>query len=115
MGAAKEKFQNKTMIIIVDSDGLIGSLNPTDSHHSLSQTILVKLSERGAKLIYPVTAIAESVTFFQGRLNKPELANQIIQLVKENLLKHSFEIIDTIFKKMVPTSAICVKARPRPD
>ena len=86
MGAAKEKFQNKTMIIIVDGDGLIGSLNPTDSHHSLSQTILVKLSERGAKLIYPVTAIAESVTFFQGRLNKPELANQIIQLVKENLL-----------------------------
>ena len=74
------------MTIIVDSDGLIGSLNPADSHFSLSQTILSKLAQKGAKLIYPVTVIAESVTFFQGRLNKPELANQIIQLIKENLL-----------------------------
>lgn len=32
--------------------------------------------------------------------------------IKERLLKHSFEIIDTVFKKMIPTSAFCIKARP---
>ena len=34
------------------------------------------------------------------------------QPIKENLKKNSFEILDTIYKKMVPTPAFCIKARP---
>ncbi len=74
------------MIIVVDSDGLIGSLSATDTHYLRSQTILSNLAQKGSKLIYPVTVIAESVTFFQGRLNRPDLANQILQLVKADQL-----------------------------
>lgn len=32
--------------------------------------------------------------------------------IKENLKKNSFEILDTIFKKMAPTPAFCIKAKP---
>lgn len=74
------------MTIIVDSDGLIGSLNPSDVHYLISQTILHKLSKKSARLIYPATVIPETVTFLQGRLNKPDLANDVIQLVNNNQL-----------------------------
>lgn len=76
------------MIIIVDSDGLIGSLHQEDAHHHSSHQILGKLVQIGAKLIFPATVIVESVTFLQGRLNKPELAGEIIDLVN----KSQFEI-----------------------
>lgn len=74
------------MTIIVDSDGLIGSLNPSDIHYLISQTVLLKLNKRGARLIYPATVIPETVTFLQGRLNSPALANQVVQLVNDNQL-----------------------------
>lgn len=75
------------MIVIVDSDGLIGSLNINDIHHSVSTKILLALVKKSAKLIYPATTIAESVTFLQGRLNKPELAKEIIDRIKANQLQ----------------------------
>lgn len=72
------------MIIIVDSDGLIGSLNPTDVHYSTSNKILSKLADVNARLLYPATTIAESVTFLQGRLNMPNLAGGIIKMIRED-------------------------------
>lgn len=74
------------MIIVVDSDGIIGSLNPDDVHHSTSHRILSKLIDQDVRLLYPATIIAESVTFLQGRLNKPELADRVLDLIKANEL-----------------------------
>lgn len=74
------------MTIIVDSDGLIGSLNPSDIHYHRATRTLNKLIQKNSKLIYPVTVIVESVTFLQGRLNNPELAAEIIHLVDMNEL-----------------------------
>lgn len=74
------------MIIVVDSDGLIGSINSNDFHHKNSLKIIDILRKKQAKLIYPATTIAESVTFLQGRLNKPQLADVVLNLVKENNL-----------------------------
>lgn len=69
------------MIIVVDSDALVGSLYPQDQHFKTSQHIREKLAKINAELIYPATAIVETVTFLQGRLNQPELAEQVVQLV----------------------------------
>lgn len=80
------------MIVIVDSDGFIGSLNPRDQHHLATQKILIKLIEKGAKLIYPVTVIVETVTFLQGRLNQPKLADQVIKFMNDN--KFIIESVD---------------------
>lgn len=74
------------MIVIVDSDALIGSLNPQDQHFNTSKAIRIKLARINAKLIYPATAIVETVTFLQGRLNRPELANKVIQLIVDQEL-----------------------------
>ncbi|MBI2596343.1 type II toxin-antitoxin system VapC family toxin [Candidatus Daviesbacteria bacterium] len=74
------------MIIIVDSDGFIGNLDPQDMHHSNTQKISTRLVKNGATLIYPATVIVETVTFLQGRLNSPELANQVIRLVNDGQL-----------------------------
>lgn len=80
------------MIIIVDSDGFIGSLDPQDQHFKTSTQILSKLVKKGAKLIYPATVVVETVTFFQGRLNKPELARQVTRLVANQEL--TIEAVD---------------------
>lgn len=74
------------MIIVVDSDGIIGSLNPDDIHYPISQKILTRLVGHNIRFLYPATTIAESTTFLQGRLNKPELATKVLDLVKENKL-----------------------------
>lgn len=81
------------MLIVVDSDGLISNLDPQDIHHKSTQEILSKLVEKEAKLIYPATTIAETVTFLQGRLNSPELANQVIQLINDGQL--TIESVDS--------------------
>ena len=80
------------MIIVVDSDALIGSLYPQDQHFKTSQQIRVKLAKINAKLIYPATVIVETVTFLQGRLNEPGLADEVIQLVTSQEL--AIEAID---------------------
>lgn len=74
------------MIVIVDSDALIGSLYPQDQHYKTSRQIQAKLAKINAKLIYPATVIVETVTFLQGRLNKPGLAQQMLELVNSNEL-----------------------------
>lgn len=88
------------MIVIVDSDGLIGSLNPQDVHYKRTQEILFKLFKMGAKFIYPATTIVETVTFLQGRLNSPELANQVVQLVSNDKL-----IIESVGSEILQKSS----------
>lgn len=74
------------MIIIVDSDGFIGSLNPVNYHHQSSHKIFQKLIAERYKLIYPSTTVVETVIFLQGRLNSPFLADQVIKLINSNQL-----------------------------
>src|SRR3989344_5148198 len=88
------------MIVIIDSDGLIGSLNTHDRHYLNSQKISRKLIKNGAKLIYPATVIVETVTLLQGRLNAPKLADQILQLAKNNQL-----IIAVVDEKIIQEAA----------
>ena len=75
------------MTIIIDSDGLIGSIDPQDIHYLLSSKIHNIFNKKETELIYPATAIAEAVTFLQGRGNKPELAYEILKLIQEDELK----------------------------
>lgn len=74
------------MIIIVDSDAFIGNLNPQDQHYLTTQQILRKLIKKSAKLVYPATVIVETATFLQGRLNRPDLAEAVVRLIKNNRL-----------------------------
>ena len=84
------------MNVIVDTDGLIGSLNSKDQHFLNSQQIIHKLVEMKAKLIYPATVLVETVTLFQGRLNMSYLAEQIVKLLNGNQL-----IIESVNSKIL--------------
>lgn len=74
------------MIVVIDSDGLIGSIDLNDAHHLLASQIVHELTSKGAKILYPVTVVTETVTFLQGRLNNPELAAKIIDLIQKGEL-----------------------------
>ena len=111
------------MIIIVDSDGLIGLLDKEDAHFLSAQTIIQKLVKKETKLIYPVTVITESTTILKLRLKKPELADQIVKLllsgqftiesVDEDLLKDAAYLLEnkkgerhhTLFDAVVAATA----------
>lgn len=73
------------MIVIVDSDGLIGISNPEDVHYLVSIKLLQKLKKLKARLIYPATTIAEATAVLQIRLNKSDTADQIIEFTKSGV------------------------------
>lgn len=75
------------MIIVVDSDGLIGLSQKDDAHHSSSTRILQKLNKEQVQFIYPATTIAETTAILQIRLNKPDTANRIIENVKQGIFQ----------------------------
>lgn len=75
------------MIIIVDSDGLIGISQRTDAHYSRSAQLLQKLIKENARFIYPATTIAEATAVLQIRLNDHATANKILELVNTKKLE----------------------------
>lgn len=75
------------MIVIVDSDGLIGISNPEDAHYLICMRVLQKLKKLNARLIYPATTIAESTAVLQVRLNKSDTADQIIEFTKSGVFQ----------------------------
>lgn len=75
------------MIVIVDSDGLIGISNPEDVHYLISVSILQKLKKLNARLIYPATTIAEATAVLQIRLNKSKTADQIIEFTESGVFQ----------------------------
>lgn len=89
------------MIVIVDSDGLLGSLNSEDVHYRVANEVLQLLQAAGAKLVYPATVIAEATALLQIRLNKPMLAKHIFELLLEEKLE--VEPVDDMVLKQATT------------
>lgn len=85
------------MIIVVDSDGLVGSLNSNDPHYSVASELVEKLVTQGVQFIYPATTLVEATTLLQGRLNRPELAEKLKGFIKDDVF--SIEPIDSIVLK----------------
>ncbi len=101
MGITQEKSQNKTMIIIVDSDGLIGSLLPSDHHYEASQKISAYFQNEDVTLIYPATVLVETITLLQARLNQPRIAREILRLIIDNQI--TIEPIDNCILQQAAT------------
>lgn len=85
------------MIIVVDSDGLIGMFDSEDAHFLTVQVILQKLSKSKHKLIYPATVIAETITLLKLRLKRREAADQIAELLLDSQL--AIEPVDEFILK----------------
>jgi predicted nucleic acid-binding protein len=70
------------LLIIGDTDGLIGYLNPADPHNKQALSTISFLAQHNAILAFPTTAIAEAVTTFQRKYSNPLLAQQIVEQYK---------------------------------
>lgn len=70
--------------IIVDSDALIAIVNKDDLMSSKAIKTLENLYKQQAKLIYPVTTIAETITTLQRKLSNPKLAAEVNQMIMDS-------------------------------
>lgn len=81
------KMQNKQAVVIGDADALIAQADPSDIHHEKASTISNNLVKINAKVVYPVTAIAEAATHMQRVLNSTASAYSTVQLMSDPLVQ----------------------------
>lgn len=65
-------------VVVVDADAIIAQVNADDAHHLMAMRIAKKLNELEAEILYPASAIVESVTHVQRVLNDSGKADEII-------------------------------------
>lgn len=95
------------MIVIVDSDGLIGLSHKDDVHFDRCHKLLKTLERKHAHLIYPATVIAETISVLQLRLNNQKTADQILEFVKSG----AFDIEDVNLDTLVTAASFLGKDR----
>ncbi len=67
------------LIVIIDADAIIATINETDSNHELAMNINERLTEINANVITPVTAIMEAITALKRVVNKPALSKVLVE------------------------------------
>jgi predicted nucleic acid-binding protein len=86
--------------IIVDSDALIALVNVDDALAPDAMRMVEQVRNTKATLVYPATTIAETVTTFQRKLNRPDLAHALVASVQA----HQF-IIEPIDRDILTQAA----------
>lgn len=76
-------------IIIGDTDSLVALANSQDANHEKARDIAGKLAEKSYTVIYPNTAILETITVLKRRLNLTDRA----ELIAKQALAGAFTII----------------------
>lgn len=84
---------NKPIIAVGDTDGLIAVLHEEDVNHEKTVAIVAKLLQHDIQVVFPLTTIVETVTTLKRKLNKPDLAEQVIQQITNGQL--TIENVDT--------------------
>ena len=65
---------NDPLIVITDADAIVAQTFPDDANHQKAIRISQNLINLNAQVIYPVTAVAEAVTFMQRVLSSGSTA-----------------------------------------
>ena len=82
---------NAPFLVVGDADGLIALLHEEDALFAQAKQTVEYLVAHDAHVIFPVTAIAEAITTFTRKLNKPKLAAQVV-----DRLKHGDLLIEAV-------------------
>ena len=91
------------LVVIGDADGLIALLQEDDSNHEKAVRIARHCVEQRAEVVFPLTAIVETITTLQRRLNNPPLAEKVRQqtidgqLVIEEVDRETLKQASTLF------------------
>lgn len=77
---------SKRLTVIVDSDAFLALLYTADVHAGAAERTLTGLIARKTRFLYPASVITETATLVQRRLKLPEIAQQIVHMVKTQRL-----------------------------
>lgn len=75
-----------TKIVVVDSDAIFALYNPNDPLNTQATTTFQQLITQGFVLIYPTSVVFEVISLFQRVLPNPKVTQQIVDMIKEDLL-----------------------------
>ncbi len=84
---------SKQLIVVGDTDGLIAILHEEDANHKKAVETVVKLLQHDAQTVFPLTTITETITMLKRKLNKPDLAAEVVEQITGGKL--SIENVDT--------------------
>lgn len=84
---------DQLLIVVGDTDGLIAILHEEDANHKKAVETVVKLLQYDAQTVFPLTTITETVTTLKRKLNKSDLAAEVIERITSGKL--SIENVDT--------------------
>ena len=87
------------LFVIGDSDGLIALFYEGDALHEIAVSTVQRLMERNADIVFPSTAIAETLTALQRKFNQPTIAPRIQESIEQNLL-----IVDPVDRALVQSA-----------
>ncbi len=80
-----------TRLVVGDADSLIALLVVGDALHDLAAATSKDLLERGTRVVYPATAIAEAITTLARKHSNPQLAIYLSDQYQNN----AFEVVHT--------------------
>lgn len=75
-----------TKIVIVDSDAIFALYNPNDPLNTQATKTFEQLIAQGFVLIYPTSVVFEVISLFQRVLPSPKVTQQIVDMIREDLL-----------------------------
>lgn len=84
---------NQPLIAVGDTDGLIAVLSEEDANHEKAVSTVAKLLQHDAQTVFPLTTITETVTTLKRKLNRPDLAEKVVNQITGGTL--SIENVDT--------------------
>lgn len=84
---------NTPLIVVGDTDGLIAILSEEDVNHANAVATVQKLLGQDAQTVFPLTTIAEAVTTLRRKLNRPDLAEKVVQHITGGAV--AIENVDT--------------------
>lgn len=119
----REKTDNMGKIAVGDTDSLIALVYKDDANHIRARKISEWLLSRGYEIIYPNTAILETITTLKRALNQPDKAalinkqyqqgafsveyiNEVIQERASRRFEKTVSKKNTIFDAVVAETAI---------
>lgn len=83
-------MMSKQLVVVIDSDAIIAQTNPDDALHRNTLEVSLKLISLNARILYPISTLAEASAHIQRVLKDSISAYNVAQTVRDP----SFEIVE---------------------
>lgn len=77
---------NYSLRIVGDADALVALIHQEDPHHAKAKKVSQALIARNTLVIFPATAISESITVLQRKFARPNEVEQLLKNIADEAL-----------------------------